>query len=54
LYRLQGRGKDSGDDIHTTYVVNLSSESRNGNWRLRGRDRREGNTGFIDSWTVRL
>ena len=53
-YRLQSRSADSGDDIHTTYVVNLSSESRNGNWRLRVRDRRVGNVGFIDSWTLRL
>jgi len=53
-YRLQSRSADSGDDIHTTYVVNLSSETRNGNWQLRVRDRRAGNTGFIDSWTLRL
>jgi len=53
-YRLQSRSADSGDDIHTTYVVNLSSEPRNGTWRLRVRDRRAGNTGFIDSWTLRL
>jgi subtilisin-like proprotein convertase family protein len=53
-YRLQSRSADSGDDIHTTYVVNLSSETRNGNWRLRVRDRRVLNTGFIDSWTLRL
>ncbi|HZM78881.1 MAG TPA: S8 family serine peptidase [Candidatus Limnocylindrales bacterium] len=52
--RLQSRSADSGDDIHTTYVVDLSSETRNGNWRLRVRDRRVGNTGFIDSWTLRL
>ncbi|GIH11022.1 serine protease [Rhizocola hellebori] len=53
-YRLQSRSADSGDDIHTTYVVDLSREVRNGNWRLRVRDRRALNTGFIDSWTLRL
>jgi len=53
-YLLQPRSNDSGDDIHTTYVVNLSSEARNGLWRLRVRDRRVGNTGFIDSWILRL
>lgn len=53
-YRLQSLNPDSGDDIHTTYVVNLSSEPRNGNWRLRVRDRRVFNTGFIDSWSLRL
>lgn len=53
-YRLQGTSRDSGDDINTTYEVDLSSEARNGNWRLRVRDRRAGNTGFLDSWTLRL
>lgn len=53
-YRLQRTSADSGDDIHTTYVVNVSSEARNGNWRLRVRDRRAGSTGFIDSWTLTL
>ena len=54
VYRLQSLSADSGDDIHTTFVVNLSSEARNGTWRLRVRDRRVLNTGFIDSWTLRL
>jgi hypothetical protein len=54
IYRLQSRSADSGADIHTTYVLNLSTETRNGNWRLRVRDRRVLNTGFIDSWTLRL
>ncbi|HEX6682336.1 MAG TPA: S8 family serine peptidase [Candidatus Limnocylindrales bacterium] len=53
-YRLQSRSADSGDDIHTTYAVNLSSEPRNGAWRLRVRDRRAGNTGFIDGWSVTM
>ncbi len=53
-YRLQTMSADSGDDIHTTYVVNVSSEARNGTWRLRARDRRAANTGFIDTWTLRL
>ena len=53
-YRLHTMSADSGDDIHTTYVVNLTSEPRNGTWWVRVRDRRTGNTGFIDSWTIRL
>ncbi len=54
VFRLQSLNPDSGDDIHTTYVLNLSSETRNGNWRLRVRDRRFANTGYIDSWTLHL
>jgi subtilisin family serine protease len=53
-YRLQSLNPDSGDDIHTTYALNLSSEARNGTWRLRVRDRRAANVGFIDGWTLRL
>ncbi len=53
-YRLKSRDADSGDDIHSTYVVNVSSETRNGTWHLRVRDRRANNVGFIDSWTLRL
>ena len=53
-YRLKSRDADSGDNIDTTYVVNLSSEAANGNWRLRVRDRRAGNVGTLDSWTIRL
>jgi subtilisin family serine protease len=53
-YLLQPRSNDSGDDIHTTYVVNLSSEQRNGTWRLRVRDRRAGNTGHLDRWVLTL
>ncbi|HET8682002.1 MAG TPA: proprotein convertase P-domain-containing protein, partial [Micromonosporaceae bacterium] len=54
VYDLKLRSNDSGDDIHTTYTVNLSTEAANGQWRLRVRDRRAGNTGYVDSWTVRL
>jgi hypothetical protein len=53
-YRLKSLDADSGDDIHTTYGVNLSSEPRNGNWMLRMRDLRAGNVGYLDTWTLRL
>ncbi|HET6212023.1 MAG TPA: S8 family serine peptidase, partial [Micromonosporaceae bacterium] len=54
VYSLKNRSNDSGDDIHTTYTVNLSSEGADGVWQLRIRDRRAGNTGFLDSWTLTL
>jgi subtilisin family serine protease len=53
-YLLQAPSTDTGDDLHVTYEVDLSSEPRNGNWRLRLRDRRAGNVGFLDSWTLTL
>jgi subtilisin-like proprotein convertase family protein len=52
VYLLQAPSSDTADNIHTTYEVKLSSETRDGNWRLRLRDRRAGNVGFLDSWTV--
>ncbi|HZN20739.1 MAG TPA: S8 family serine peptidase, partial [Micromonosporaceae bacterium] len=53
-YTLKRRSNDTGDDIHATYVVGLSSEAADGTWQLQVRDRRAGNTGFLDSWTLRL
>jgi len=53
-YLLKARSNDTGDDIHTTFTVNLSSEAANGTWTLRVRDRRNNNTGFLDSWTLTL
>ncbi len=52
-YQLKRRTNDSGDDLHTTYPVNLSSEVANGTWVLRVRDRRaNGIAGTLDSWTL--
>ncbi|HET8681561.1 MAG TPA: S8 family serine peptidase [Micromonosporaceae bacterium] len=51
-YRLLRRSGDSGDDIHTTFVVNLSAEAANGSWQLRVWDRRAGNIGRIDGWVL--
>jgi len=53
-YRLLSPSADSGDNIHTTFVVNLSAELANGSWRLRVTDCRTGNTGQIDGWALNL
>ena len=48
------------DDIHAvanldaTYTVNLSTEARNGLWKLRVTDAVAGGTGTLDSWTLTL
>ncbi|HCT77737.1 MAG TPA: serine protease [Micromonosporaceae bacterium] len=53
VYRLKRRSNDTGDNIDTTYTVNLSSEVANGAWILRVRDRRaNGIAGTLDSWTL--
>ena len=41
---------DSADNVLATYTVNASSESRNGQWRLRVRDVYSGDTGYINSF----
>ncbi|WP_246001429.1 S8 family peptidase [Allorhizocola rhizosphaerae] len=54
VYRLHNRTGGSVDNIHQTYVVNLSAEARLGTWRLRAQDHAGSDVGYIDSWTVTL
>jgi PKD repeat protein len=51
-YVLHDRTGNSADNIIQTYVVNLSSETLNGNWRLRVNDNANADTGRIDSWSI--
>lgn len=54
-YRLKNSSSsDSADNVHATYSVNLSSEARNGVWRLQVRDVFAADVGHIDTWTLRL
>ena len=48
----QSDSSDSADNVIATYTVNLSSETLNGNWRLRVRDMFSGDVGYIDSWNI--
>jgi subtilisin family serine protease len=53
VYGLQRRSNDSGDNIITTFTVNLSGETANGSWGLRLRDRRgNGIGGTLNTWTL--
>jgi subtilisin-like proprotein convertase family protein len=53
-YVLHNRAGGSADNIDQTFTVNLSSEGRNGTWRLRVQDAAALDTGFINSWTLTL
>jgi hypothetical protein len=54
-YRVKNsNASDSADNVHATYTVNLSSEARNGTWRLRVRDVYSADVGYLDTWTLRL
>ncbi|KOV78493.1 S8 family serine peptidase [Nocardia sp. NRRL S-836] len=45
-------GASSSAGVHETYPVDLSSEARNGTWKLRVTDVWSYDTGTIDSWTL--
>ena len=45
---------DSADNVIATYTVNLSSETKNGTWRLQVRDVYAADTGYINTWSITL
>ncbi|CRK56036.1 Carboxypeptidase T [Alloactinosynnema sp. L-07] len=54
-YRLKNSASnDSADNVDATYTVNLSSEARNGAWKLKVQDVARYDTGNIDTWTLTL
>ena len=54
VYTLLNRSGGSADNVDQTFTVNLSSEGRNGTWRLRVQDAAAADVGFINSWTLTL
>jgi len=52
IYTLSNRAGGSADNIVKTYSVNLSSELKNGTWKLRVNDNAAGDTGYINSWSI--
>ena len=53
-YVLHNRAGGSADNIDSTYTVNLSSEARNGAWKLRVTDAASADVGYVNSWTLTL
>ncbi|SDI47064.1 Serine protease, subtilisin family [Actinokineospora alba] len=52
-YRLkESSAADHVDDVRATYTVNLSSETKNGDWKLRVQDVYRYDTGTIQSWSL--
>ena len=51
-YNLHNRSGGSANNVIGTYTVNLSSEALNGTWKLRVNDNANGDTGYINSWSV--
>jgi subtilisin family serine protease len=54
-YRLKNSsGSDSADNVITTYSANVSTETKNGTWRLQVRDVYSIDVGYINSWSITL
>ncbi|WP_455359679.1 M14 family zinc carboxypeptidase [Streptomyces sp. SYSU K21746] len=53
-YTLHNKAGSGADNIDQTYTVNLSSETRNGTWKLSVQDTAAQDTGTIDTWTLKL
>ncbi|MBT2395409.1 S8 family serine peptidase [Streptomyces sp. ISL-100] len=54
-YRLKDLdGWDSADNILATYTVNASSEAANGTWKLKLTDWYGGESGYLDTWSLRF
>ena len=54
-YRIKSSsGSDSADNVIGSFNVNLSSEAKNGTWKLRVRDMWSGDTGSITSWSIQF
>ncbi|MCB1629168.1 MAG: proprotein convertase P-domain-containing protein [Xanthomonadales bacterium] len=53
-YTLHNRSGGGTDNINQTYTVNASSETANGTWQLRVRDRASGDTGYLDAWSLQF
>ncbi|MDQ1646993.1 MAG: hypothetical protein QOJ50_3177 [Cryptosporangiaceae bacterium] len=51
-YPLANKTGGSADNIDQTFTANLSSEAKNGAWKLRVQDTAAQDTGHIDTWTL--
>nr|WP_248285393.1 proprotein convertase P-domain-containing protein [Lysobacter avium] len=52
-YRIKNSSSsDSADNVIGYANVNLTSEAKNGTWKLRVRDMWSGDTGYISSWSI--
>lgn len=54
LYNIHNRTGAGTDNINKTVTLNLSSEVLNGTWKLRVNDNGAGDTGYINSWSIKM
>jgi serine protease len=54
LYNIHNRTGAGTDNIVKTVTINASSEVANGTWNLRVNDNANGDTGYINSWSMQF
>ncbi|OLF07658.1 proprotein convertase P-domain-containing protein [Actinophytocola xanthii] len=54
VYPLHVRAGGTANNIDQVFTRNLSGENANGVWRLRVRDAKRGDIGYVDRWTLDL
>jgi subtilisin family serine protease/subtilisin-like proprotein convertase family protein len=55
IYKLKAADvNDDGVDVDAVYRVSLSTKPANGTWRLKVQDMYAGDSGTIDTWTLKL
>nr|WP_225444833.1 proprotein convertase P-domain-containing protein [Pseudomarimonas arenosa] len=54
VYVLHNRSGGSADNVIGTFTVNASSELANGTWKLRVNDNANGDTGYLDKWSLQF
>ncbi len=54
LYNLHNRTGSGTDNVIKTVTLNLSSELINGTWKMRVNDNAAGDTGKLNSWSVKM
>lgn len=54
VHVLHNRTGGNARNLFQTYTVNASGSAANGTWRLRVNDNANGDTGFIDAWSLQF
>ncbi|MCX7555612.1 proprotein convertase P-domain-containing protein [Xanthomonadaceae bacterium JHOS43] len=54
LYNIHNRTGGSTDNVIGTFTINASAQPANGTWKLRVYDGANGDTGYIDSWSLQF
>ncbi len=54
VFNLHNRSGGSTDNVIGTYTLNASAQPANGTWKLRVYDASNGDTGYIDSWSLQF